>query len=119
LYRASVTEKPVLWVGSSRADLRALPEAARRALGFDLRRVQTGRQPRDWKPMTAIGPGVVEIRVRDASGAYRLLYVAKFAEAVYVLHAFQKKTQRTSPLDVAVAATRYQSLRRARKEAFP
>jgi phage-related protein len=69
--------------------------------------------------MTMIGPGVVKIRVRDASGAYRLLYVAKFAEAVYVLHAFQKKTQRTSPLDVAVAATRYQNLRRARMQPVP
>jgi len=66
--------------------------------------------------MPTIGPGVVEIRVRDESGAYRLLYVAKFAEAVYVLHAFQKKSQKTSSLDIAVAPKRNEVIRRERKE---
>ncbi len=111
-----MSAKPLVWAGTSRADLRALPAEPRRALGFDLRRVQGGRLPRDWKPMPTIGPGVVEIRVRDESGAYRLLYVAKFAEAVYVLHAFQKKSQKTSSLDITVAQKRYDVIRRERKE---
>ena len=80
-----------------------LPAAPRRALGFDLRRVQGGKLPRDWKPMPTIGLGVAEIRVRNDSGAYRVLYVTNFAEAVYALHAFQKKSQTTSKLDLAVA----------------
>ena len=107
--------KLFVWAGSSRADLRALPAEPRRALGFDLRRVQGGRLPRSWKPMPTIGPGVVEIRVRDESGAYRLLYVAKSAEALYVLHAFQKKSQRTSILDLAVAQKRCDGILKARK----
>lgn len=64
------------WVGTSRDDLRALAGEARRELGFDLRRVQLGEMPRDWKPMNSVGSGVVEIRVR-VGGAFRLLYVAK------------------------------------------
>ena len=103
-------------MGSSRADLSALPDDARRQLGFDLREVQRGRAPRDWKPMPTVGAGVVEIRVRDADGAFRLFYVAKFAEAVYVLHAFQKKSQKTSALDVELARSRYAAVRRQRQE---
>ncbi len=84
-------------------------------MGFDLRLVQLGQMPRDWKPMASIGSGVSEIRV-GAGGAFRLIYVAKFAEAVYVLHVFQKKSQKTSPLDLALARARYAALRRARQE---
>lgn len=103
-----------MWVGSSRADIKALPELARRQLGFDLREVQSGGLPADWKPMSSVGPGVIEIRVR-IGGAFRLMYIAKFAEAVYVLHVFQKKTQKTSPLDLAVAKTRLAAVRRTRR----
>ena len=111
-----MTDKDLIWVGSSRADLSALPEDARRQLGFDLREVQRGRVPRDWKPIPTVGAGVIEIRVREADGAFRLLYVAKFAEAVYVLHAFQKKSQRTSALDLELARARYAAVRRQRQE---
>ena len=97
-----MTDKPLLWVGSAHEDLRALSADVRRELGIDLRRVQQGDMPRDWKPMASIGVGVVEIRVRVA-GAYRLLYVAKFAEGIYVLHVFQKKSQKTSGIDLDVA----------------
>ena len=79
-------------------------------------RVQSGREPTDWKPMPAIGAGANEIRVRDESGAWRVIYVAKFAEAIYVLHAFQKKTQRTAIQDIDLAAERYRALVRQRKE---
>jgi phage-related protein len=89
-------------------------QRARRELGFDLHRVQEGLLPRDGKAMTSIGAGVVEIRVR-VGGAFRMIYVAKFAEAVYVLHVFQKKTQRTSKLDIAVTRSRLAVVQRSRK----
>ena len=110
-----MTDKPILWLGTSRADLRASPSDVRRALGIDLRRVQSGDLPRDWKPMATVGAGVVEIRVR-VDGAYRLMYIAKFAEGIYVLHVFQKKTQKTSGLDIDLARARLAALLRTRKE---
>jgi phage-related protein len=72
--------------------------------------VQNGRDPDDWKPMTSIGQGVREIRVRDEAGAFRVIYVAKFAEAVFVLHCFEKKSQRTSRPDIDLATRRYREL---------
>ena|SRR5258708_23054011 len=103
--------KPVVFLGDSLGCLRAFPNQPRRDAGFQLDRVQRGLDPDDWKPMKTIGPGVREIRVRDASGAYRVIYVATFAEAVYVLHAFAKKTQRTSPRDLALAQSRLRDLK--------
>lgn len=79
--------KPVEFRGTALDELRAFPEAARREAGFQ---VQNGHEPDDWKPMKAIGPGVREIRIRDAQGAFRVIYVAKFAQAIFVLHCFQK-----------------------------
>jgi phage-related protein len=110
-----VDAKPLYWVGSAREDLRDLPENVRRELGFDLRRVQLGEMSRDWKTMASVGAGVVEIRVR-VGGAYRLMYVAKFVEAIYVLHVFQKKTQQTAAMDLEVARARLNAVRRARTE---
>jgi phage-related protein len=104
--------KPVVFLGSALDDLRAFPDRARRDAGFQFDRVQRGLDPDDWKPMKAVGAGVREIRVRDASGAYRVIYVAALAEAVYVLHAFQKKSQRTSPRDLALARARFRELKR-------
>ena len=103
--------KPVVFLGDSLDRIRAFPERARRDAGFQLDRVQRGLEPDDWKPMPTIGPGAREIRVRDATGAYRVVYVAHFADAVYVLHAFQKKTQRTSPRDLALAQLRLRDLK--------
>jgi phage-related protein len=91
-----------------------MPTLARRLLGYELSRVQEGERPHNWKPMPTVGPGVEEIRVH-ANGAFRLLYIAKFREAVYVLYAFEKKTERTSPLDLAVARVRYRALTRSRQ----
>jgi phage-related protein len=104
--------KPVVFLGDSLDSLRAFSEWARRDAGFQLDRVQRGLDPDDWKPMTTIGAGVREIRVRDTSGAYRVVYVVTFAEAIYVLHAFAKKTQRTSPRDLALAQSRLRYLKR-------
>ncbi len=98
--------------GSALGDLRAFPAAARRDAGYQLDKVQHGLMPSDWKPMPTIGIGVQEIRIRDESGAFRVIYVAKFADAVHVLHCFQKKTQKTSTADLDLAAKRYADLAR-------
>jgi phage-related protein len=102
--------KPVEFRGSALEDLRAFPEAARREAGYQLDQIQRGREPDDWKPMNAVGRGVREIRIRDAAGAFRVLYVAKFDDAVYVLHCFQKKMQKTSKTDMSLATQRYRDL---------
>jgi len=99
--------KPVRFVGSAKDDLAAFPKSARTRAGHELFMVQVGRYPNDWKPMNSVGPGACEIHVRDPQGAYRVIYVAKFADAVYVLHAFQKKTQRTARDDLDIAIQRY------------
>ena len=101
--------KPVEFRGSSLEDLRTFPLTARREAGHQLDRVQNGLDPDDWKPMNTVGRGAKEIRIREA-GAFRVLYVAKFADAIYVLHCFQKKTERTSKADVELAARRYREL---------
>ena len=99
--------KPIRFVGSARDDLAAFPKSARTRAGFDLFMVQVGRNPDNWKPMTSVGQGAREIRVRDPAGAYRVIYVATFAEVVYVLHAFHKKTQKTARSDLNLAKERY------------
>ena len=104
--------KPIEFCGSAREDLRDFPQAARREAGFQLDLVQRGLEPENWKPMSTIGAGVREIRIADAGGAFRVMYVAKFAAALYVLHCFQKKTQRTRESDVELAARRYRELLR-------
>ena len=88
--------KPVRFLGNSLQALRDFPEDARHDMGYQLDRLQRGLQPDDFKPMPVIGQGVEEIRVTEDSGAYRVIYLSRRADAVYVLHAFQKKTQATS-----------------------
>lgn len=99
--------KPVEFLGDSLARLREFPDAPRRESGFQIDRVQRGLEPNDWKPMSTVGPGVREIRTRDSSGAFRVVYVAQFADAVYVLHAFRKTTRRTAASDLRLAKTRF------------
>ena len=105
--------KPAVFLGNSLLCLRQFPKPARRELGYQLEQVQGGRDPDDWRPMTSIGPGVREIRVRDEAGAFRMIYVASLADAVYVLHAFQKKSRRTSRTDLALAEARFRALKRS------
>ncbi len=102
------------FLGRAYDDLMDFPVAARKEAGRQLRRVQYGSLPADCKPMTTIGAGVAEIRVYDVSGAYRVIYVAKFEEAIYVLHCFKKKSQRTSRADIEIATSRYKTLVRDR-----
>jgi phage-related protein len=104
-----VADKPVAWLGRALADLRAFPADARRDAGFELRRVQQGLDPDDWKPMTSIGPGVREIRIH-AGLEHRVFYVATFADAVYVLHAFEKRTRKTPKHDLELARDRLRAL---------
>ncbi len=108
-------EKPLVWLGTSLRDLRAFPEPARRRAGFELSLVQQGLPPSDWKPMPEVGPGVVEIRIHTAS-EHRVFYLARLEEAVYVLHAFEKKTQRTPQRALALASGRLAELMQQRRE---
>ena len=104
--------KPIEFLGDSLRSLREFPDDAKRDAGYQLDRVQHGLQPEDFKPMPTIGKGVEEIRVRDDTGAYRVIYTARLADAIYVLHAFQKKTQATSKRDIDLAKQRFALLSR-------
>jgi phage-related protein len=98
--------KPVSWVGSSRHDLKAFPEQAQDDAGHQLFLVQLGLDPLDWKPLSSVGAGVREIRVHTGV-EHRVVYVAKFEEAAYVLHAFEKRTRKTRQADIDLARRRY------------
>ena len=102
--------KPVIFLGDSLERLKAFPENARRQAGFQLDRLQHGLAPDDFKPMATVGRGVEELRVRDASGAYRVIYIARLKEGVYVLHAFKKTTRKTSKADIELARARLSGL---------
>ena len=104
-----MADKPLVWLGSSLSDLRGFPPDARRMAGFQLRRVQQGLQPNDWKPMGTVGSGVQEIRVQTKL-EHRMLYVATFAEGVYVIHAFEKRTRKAPKRDLDVARDRFRAL---------
>lgn len=104
--------KPIEFLGDSLDRLRAFPHDARRDAGYQLDRVQRGLQPDDFKPMPAIGKGVEEIRIRDDDGAHRVVYTTRSADAVYVLHAFRKKTHATSKRDIELAKQRFALLGR-------
>jgi phage-related protein len=94
--------------------LRRFPQSARREIGYQLSLVQTGRSPSDWKPIPIVGAGVIEIRVH-AENEYRVFYLAKFEDAVYVLHVFAKKTSKTSPLDIELGRKRYRELKERKR----
>lgn len=108
-------EKDINWVGSSYDDILGFPAEPRREAGFQLGKVQAGLDPDDWKPFDDVGHGTKEIRIRDASGIYRVMYVTKFEEAIYVLHCFQKKTEITAKHDKDIAEARYRAVVRERK----
>jgi phage-related protein len=107
--------KRLCFLGDSLQCLRDFPEDARHDAGYQLDKVQRGQQPDDFKPMPSVGKGVEEIRVTDDSGAYRVIYVARRVESVYVSHAFQKKTQATSRRDIEIARKRFAQLSRGGK----
>ncbi|NTE90101.1 type II toxin-antitoxin system RelE/ParE family toxin [Agrobacterium rubi] len=102
--------KDLVFLGDSLEQLRDFPEPARKEAGVQLHKVQQGIEPSDWKPMTSVGQGVREIRIRDEAGAFRVLYVTKIEDAVYVLHIFQKKTQQTAKRDLDIATARLRQI---------
>lgn len=106
--------KPITFEGDSLSRIREFSPDAKQDAGYQLDKVQRGEQPDDFKPMPSIGKGVEEIRIWDESGTYRIIYTARLADAVYVLHAFQKKTQATSKRDIDLAKTRYVELMRGK-----
>jgi phage-related protein len=110
--------KQTIWfLPSLRDEVRSWPSEVREEVGRQLNKVEYGRHPVDFKPLTTVGPGVYEIRHSDDGDQYRLLYVAKFQEAVYILHVItKKKSQKTPRHDINVARNRYQDLLRKRKE---
>jgi len=109
-----MTLRQVKWLGNSREQIRDFPDEPRREAGYQLERVQSGKEPADWKPMPSVGLGVNEIRVREG-GAFRVIYIAKFPEAVYVLHAFRKKARKTPKADVELARKRFRDLIQERR----
>ncbi|HSU13680.1 type II toxin-antitoxin system RelE/ParE family toxin [Longimicrobium sp.] len=123
MYRDSqpqpVPAKPLRWVGAAYRELVGFTDEARRAAGYNLKLVQQGVMPEDWKPMEAVGLGTYELRIATgASGSvqHRVLYVAKFEEAVYVLHAFEKKARTTPQHDLEIGRARYAEMLRIRRE---
>lgn len=106
--------RPLAWTGAALDDLKAFPDDARQRAGFELYRLQQGLEPTDWKPMATVGAGVREIRIQTGR-AFRVLYVAKFGEAIYVLHAFEKKSQRTAKRDLDLAQQRLAEVLRRRR----
>ena len=102
--------KPLRFLGGSLQQIRDFPEPTRKEAGVELHKIQQGLEPNDWKPMTSVGPGVREILIRDEAGAFRVLYVANIESAIYVLHAFQKKTQQTAKRDLDLAERRLKEI---------
>jgi len=112
-------EKPLEWMGGSYREFKAFPPLAQREAGHELESVQSGDPPTDWKPIDTVGPGACEIRVRTHDGGtvqHRVIYVAKFPEAVYVLHSFRKLTRKTAPHNLELAKVRYRQMVRQRAE---
>lgn len=110
-----MAEKPLAWVGTTLDDLRAFPDEARREAGYQLGRVQAGLLPTDWKPVPGVGHGVAEIRIHTRQ-EHRVFYIAKLKEAIYVLHAFEKRTRKTTQKDLALARQRLSLVLRHRRE---
>lgn len=103
--------KDIVFIGDALKNIKSFPQDAKYDMGRELERVQCGDEPFDWKPMKSVGRGVREIRVRVTGGTYRTIYIATLPEAVYVLHAFQKKTDKTRQSDINLAAKRLADLR--------
>ena len=106
-------EKPIDWRGSSLKDIKddgIFSPDARKEAGHQLSQVQIGLDPDDWKPFEEVGSGTKEIRINLDDGWFRVMYVAKFAEAVYVLHCFKKKSRVTSKQDKEIASNRYRAV---------
>ena len=107
----SQPEKRILWLGSTLEDMRGLPQVARQRMGYQLHRVQNGREPHSWRPMTSVGKGVREIRVSDAGRTFRTMYLTNIGDSIYVLHVFEKKTAKTAKNDLDTARKRLNEIK--------
>jgi len=108
--------QPVYWIASSLADVRSFPRPVQRAVGYSLFRAQEGKKAPDAKPLKGIvkGAGVLEVVEDHDTDTYRVVYTVRFAEVVYVLHAFQKKAKRgksTPKHEIALIRSRYEAAR--------
>ncbi len=115
-YDKDIILKEIRFLATSRGDLRDFPPQVRQKAGFELDKIQKGNLPEDWKAMPSVGMGVKEIRIKEVDGIFRVMYVAKFQEAIYVLHCFQKKTQTTTLHDIALGRERFRALVNWRKQ---
>ncbi len=104
-------ERPIFWIGTSLDDLKTFPLEVRKEAGYQLHRIQQNLDPDDWKPFSEIGKGVREIRIRDEKGIFRIIYLASFKKGIYVLHSFQKKTQKTPKRDIDIAKIRFKAVK--------
>ena len=104
-------EATIAWEGDSLEVVRSFPKAIREDLGADLRRLQLGEKPLDSRSMKSIGPGVFELRQRDNKGWYRLIYLARVGDTLFMLHAFVKKSAKTGRNDLAIAKNRWKVVR--------
>ncbi len=109
-------EKPIHWLGSSLKDLQSFPEDTKKEAGYQLHRIQNGLQASDWKSLPMVGKGAEEVRLENSDGAYRIIYIARAREAIYVLHCFQKKSQRTAKADINAARLRFRLISKVRYE---
>lgn len=107
----SQPEKRIIWLASTLEDLRRLPEVARQRMGYQLHRVQNGREPHSWKPMKTVGNGVREIRISDDWRSFRSMYVTNVGHLIYVLHVFEKKTEKTAKKDLDIARKRLKEIK--------
>jgi len=106
--------KDVFFEGQARTELKSFPKEVRRTAGKQIMRLQSGLSPHDSRPIRSIGVGVREIRIRDGA-QYRVIYVATFSEAIYILSGFQKKSQKTPKSEIEKAKTRFAALREYRR----
>jgi phage-related protein len=111
MIRENTPDAKVAWEGDCLAAVRAFPPSMRQEIGLDIRRLQQGKVPHDSRPMRSIGKGVFELRQRDAHGWYRLIYLTRVEDTLYMLHAFTKKSAKTSRNDLAIAASRLKNVR--------
>ena len=109
--------KTITWKGSAYRDIKSFPAEARKKAGYELYTVQCGAEPSDWKPMPSVGAGVKEIRIHCRE-QYRIIYVAKFEESIYVLHGFMKKTQKTVQRDIEIARSRLKEVIHERRREY-
>lgn len=107
---ANEPSKPIIFIGRSREEIRDFPNDVRNDAGFNLYLIQNGGNPSDWKPLKSVGRGVREIRLWDDSGTYRVIYVANLKDAVYVLGAFKKTTEKTESIHLSLIKKRFKQI---------